>query len=56
MRSLNLPWASDCTHVMMNAVKKIFSQDVALSELSASIGQLRRRLMLTDWGCLIPSY
>jgi hypothetical protein len=54
MRSLSLPWASDCTHVMMNAVKDIFGQDEALSKLSASIGQLRRRLMLTDWGCLLP--
>ncbi|MGK0175723.1 MAG: hypothetical protein ACI9AT_002110 [Ulvibacter sp.] len=54
MRSLSLPWASDCTHVMMNAVKDIFGQDEALSKLSASIGQLRRRLMLTDWGYLLP--
>lgn len=54
MRSLNLRWVSDCTHVMMNAVKEIFSQDVALSDLSASIGQIRRRLMLTDWSSLLP--
>jgi len=40
--------------VMMNAVKDIFGQDGALSDLSASIGQLRRRLMLTDWGGLLP--
>ena len=54
MRSLGLPRVSDCTHVMMNAVKNIFEQDEALSKLSASIGQLRRRLMLTHWGCLLP--
>lgn len=54
MRSLNLPWVSDCTHVMMNAVKDIFGQDEALSKLSASIGQLRSRFMLTDWGYLLP--
>lgn len=54
MRSLSLPRASDCSHVMMNAVKDIFGQDEALSELSASIGQLRRRLMLSDWGGLLP--
>jgi hypothetical protein len=35
-------------------VKDIFGQDEALSELSASIGQLRRRLMLSDWGGLLP--
>ena len=45
---------SDCTHVMMNAVKDLFGQDEALSKLSASIGQLRSRFMLTDWGYLLP--
>lgn len=54
VRHLGLPWVSDCTHVMMNTVKDLFGQDEALSELSASIGQLRRRLMLTDWGGLLP--
>ncbi len=54
MRSLGLPWVSDCTHVMMNAIKEIFGQDEALSELSASIGQMRKRLVLAEWGCLLP--
>ncbi len=54
MRSLNLRWVSDCSHVMMNAVKEIFGQDTALSEISASIGHIRRRLMLTDWSSLLP--
>ncbi len=54
VRSLNLAWVSDCTHVMMNAVKELFDQDAALSELSASIGQLRRQLTLSDWGALLP--
>jgi transposase-like protein len=54
MRSLSLPWASDCSHVMMNAVKDIFGKDKALSQLCASIGQLRMRLTLSAWGGLLP--
>lgn len=52
MGKLGLLWVSDCSHVMMHMV--LFAKDVALSELSASIGQLRQRLTLTDWGGLLP--
>ena len=54
VRKLPLRRVSDCSHVMMNAVKELFDKDVALSELSALIGQLRQRLTLTDWGGLLP--
>ena len=31
LRSLDVDWVSDCTHVMMNLVKNLFSKDAALS-------------------------
>jgi phage gp16-like protein len=55
MRRLQLPWVSDCTHVMMNVVKRIYQHDKALSQLSADIGQLRQKLTLTDWAGLLPA-
>jgi hypothetical protein len=54
LRSLDRPWVSDCTHVMMNAVKNIFGADESLSELCRQIGRLRQQLNLTDWAGLLP--
>lgn len=45
---------SDCTHVLMNAVKKLLGTDPVLSQLHAEVGQLRRRLILTEFGYLLP--
>jgi len=45
---------SDCTHVLMNAVKKLLSTDTVLRQLHADVGQLRRRLILTEFGYLLP--
>ena len=55
LRGLALPNVSDCSHVMMNLVKKIFKDDVELSTLCASVGQLRRRLTLTDYAFALPA-
>ena len=54
LKLLKLDAVSDCTHVMMNAVKKLLKDDATLSQLSADIGQLRRRLLLTAEGYLLP--
>lgn len=45
---------SDCTHILMNAVKKLLGTDASLSQLHADVGQLRRRLILTEFGYLLP--
>lgn len=45
---------SDCTHVLMNAVKKLLGTDTVLSQLHADVGQLRRRLILSEFGYLLP--
>lgn len=45
---------SDCTHMLMNAVKKLLGTDSVLSQLHADVGQLRRRLILTKFGYLLP--
>jgi hypothetical protein len=55
VKRLNIKWVSDCSHVMMNAVKALFEHDLALSEFSAQVGQLRRRLILTDFAILLPA-
>jgi hypothetical protein len=55
LRRLGLPWVSDCTHLMMNLVKQIFSQDAALSRFSAQLGALRRDLTLAKWNGLLPA-
>jgi len=54
LRQLALPVVSDCSHVMMNLVKKLFVKDVALSKLSGEVGQLRQKLNLTDYAFLLP--
>ncbi len=45
---------NDCTHMMMNAVKKLLQDDKTLSTLAADIGQLRRKLILSAEGYLLP--
>jgi hypothetical protein len=54
LRQLTIPVVSDCSHVMMNLVKKLFRTDVALSELGAGVGKLRQQLSLTDHTFLLP--
>lgn len=44
----------DCTHVLMNAVKKLLGNDAILRQLHADVGQLRRRLILSEFGYLLP--
>jgi hypothetical protein len=55
LRKLKLPVVSDCSHVMMNMVKKLFKDDVALSKLRASVGLLRQQLILTDNSFALPA-
>lgn len=54
LRSLGLPWVSDCSHVMMNLAKALFKDDKALSRLCAQVGTLRQQLSLTDWSFALP--
>jgi hypothetical protein len=54
LRILGLDAVGDCTHIMMNAVKKVLANDPVLSRLSADIGQLRRKLALTAESYLLP--
>jgi hypothetical protein len=54
LRLEGLDAVGDCTHIMMNAVKKALADDPVLSQLSTDIGQLRRKLMLTAEGFLLP--
>jgi hypothetical protein len=53
-RTLGLVMVSDCSHPMMNVVKKLFATNEPLSDLVGRIGQLRRRLLLTPLGFLLP--
>lgn len=45
---------SDCTHVLMNAVKKLLGSDEILRQLHADVGRLRRQLILSEFGYLLP--
>jgi hypothetical protein len=54
LRKLGIDMVSDCTHMMMNAVKKLFCENQKLNKLSSKIGQLRRKLMQTHQGYLLP--
>ncbi|TXF88455.1 hypothetical protein FUA23_14310 [Neolewinella aurantiaca] len=55
LRKLALPVVSDCSHVMMNVVKKLFKGDAALSKLNASVGLLRQQLTMTDNAFALPT-
>ena len=54
LRALSIAVVNDCTHVMMNLVKAIFKDDVALSKWCKKISRLRRQLNLTDQAFLLP--
>ena len=54
LRQLSLSNVRDCTHIMMNIAKKLFSKDVELSKFCAQVGQLRQSLCLTKLACLLP--
>lgn len=55
IRRLDTIWISDCTHVMMNIIKELFSHDQALSKLRSRIGRLRQQLTLATWNGLLPA-
>lgn len=54
LRMLSIPAVSDCSHMMMNVVKKLFSNNKQLSALAAQMGQFRRKFLLTELGYLLP--
>lgn len=54
LRTLSIAHVSDCSHILMNIVKKLFSEDKALSEFCSQVSNLRRRYLLTDLGFLLP--
>ncbi len=56
MRQLRIEGVADCSHMMMNMVKRLIGPSKALSILSGQIGQLRLRFVLTELGyLLLPS-
>jgi transposase-like protein len=54
LRILDITHVSDCSHMLMNAIKKLFCDDKALSKLCSQISQLRQYYLLTDLGFLLP--
>ena len=54
LRIKGIDAVADCTHMLMNAVKKLLAEDKVLGQLHADVGQLRRRLVLTEFGYLLP--
>lgn len=54
LRTLGIPMVGDCSHMMMNVVKKLFSNHEQLSTLAAQTGQFRRKFLLTALGYLLP--
>ena len=55
LRKLGLSGVRDCTHIMMNLAKKLFSDNAELSEFCAKVGRLRQCFILTEMGHLLPS-
>jgi hypothetical protein len=54
VRTLEIDWVGDCTHEMMNIVKRLFKDDKALSTLCHQIGELRRQCILTKYSLCLP--
>lgn len=54
LRDKAIDRVGDCTHVLMNLVKKYYQHDKLLSQLCAKIGTLRRKTLLGQYGCLAP--
>lgn len=54
LSQLKLNWVSDCTHVLMNIVKKLFAEDEQLLALTTQMGELRRKLALTKDSFVLP--
>lgn len=54
LRKLGIAMVGDCSHMMMNVVKKLFSTHESLSTLAAQMGQFRRKFLLTKLGYLLP--
>lgn len=55
LQTLGIAHVGDCSHMLMNIVKKLFREDKTLSELCSQISGLRQRYLLTDLGFLLPS-
>jgi len=51
---LGLAAVADCTHVIMNALKKLLAQHVPLQEISAFMGTYRRQNTMSERSYLCP--
>ena len=54
LRKLAIPQVKDCSHVLMNVVKKLFKDDEQLNALYTTVSQLRQTWLLTQWSFLLP--
>jgi len=54
LRLAGLDIVGDCSHMMMNVVKKLFKGKEDLSVLAAHMGKLRSNFILTDLNYLVP--
>ena len=54
LREATIDRVNDCTHVLMNLVKKWYADDARLSVLCAEIGKLRRQNTLGRYGYIVP--
>jgi hypothetical protein len=53
-RIIGVDQVGDCSHIMMNAAKKLLQNNKVLSQLATKIGQRRSQLMQTSEGYLLP--
>lgn len=54
LKKLGIHQVADCTHIMMNIVKRLFGKDEGLAAFYSAAGQLRQKILLTDIGHLAP--
>lgn len=54
LKKLGICGIRDCSHILMNIAKRLFSEDSELSAFCAEIGRLRQKLHLTEMPHLLP--
>lgn len=54
LEQLNIDAVSDCSHVLMNAIKKFLASNVALSTITKFMGTYRRQNILSERTALCP--
>lgn len=55
LRQRNIDRVGDCTHLLMNLVKKWYATDERFSKFCARVGTLRRQNILGQYGYLVPA-